>query len=86
MPERRHATCQLVNDVALIAAPPVENSAAAARSFQRARDMAGIRVRVGTLRAASKRAARPSRAAPEHGGTRAGTMRMRRATIVRIGH
>ena len=35
-PERSPATCQLVNDAHLIAAPPVENSSAALTSLSRA--------------------------------------------------
>ena len=34
--DRKQATCHAVNDEALIAAPPVENSAAAARIAKRA--------------------------------------------------
>jgi hypothetical protein len=37
MPERKLATCQLVMEAALMAAPPVENNVAAASSSSRLR-------------------------------------------------
>jgi hypothetical protein len=41
-PERKLAICQPLNAAALIAAPPVENSTAAARSCSRAEERDGI--------------------------------------------